>query len=166
MEGVRRGWHQPNEEVGTVRVGRGRLWPSAALVLLVLSCSVVSDSLQPHGLLHARLPCPFTISQSLLKLMSIELVMPSNHLILCHRLLLPPSIFPSIRVFSNESALHFRWPKYRSFSFSIRPSSEYSGLISLRTDWFNLAISGRQMPSCGQGVEGPVLVCCLQGGLL
>ena len=95
---MRRGWHQPNEEVGTVRVGRGRLWPSAALVLLVLSCSVVSDSLQPHGLLHARLPCPFTISQSLLKLMSIELVMPSNHLILCHRLLLPPSIFPSIRV--------------------------------------------------------------------
>ena len=67
-----------------------------------------------------------TNSQSLLKLMSIELVMPSNHLILCHPLLLPPSIFPSIRVFSNESVLHIRWPKYWNFSFSIRPSNEYS----------------------------------------
>ena len=74
----------------------------------------------------------FTISQSLLKLMSMELVMPSNRLILCHPLLLLPSIFPSIRVFSKESVLHIRWPKYWSFSFSIRPSSEYSGLISFR----------------------------------
>ena len=72
----------------------------------------------------------FTISQSLLKLMSIELVMPSNHLILCHPLLLLPSMFPSIRAFSNESALHIRWQKYWSFSFSISPSNEYSGLIS------------------------------------
>ena len=70
--------------------------------------------------------------------MSIELVMPSNHLILCHPLLLPPSIFPSIRVFSNESVLHIRWPKYWSFSFSIRPSNEYSGLVSFRIDWFDL----------------------------
>ena len=69
--------------------------------------------------------------------MSIELVMPSNHLIFCHPLLLPPSIFPSIRVISNES-LHIRWPKYWSFSFSIRPSNEYSGLISFRFDWFDL----------------------------
>ena len=85
----------------------------------------------------------FTISQSLLKLMSIELVMPSNHLILCHPLLLPPSIFPSIRVFSNESALHIRWPKYRSFSFSISPSNECSGLISFRIDTFDLlAVQG------------------------
>ena len=85
----------------------------------------------------------FTISQSLLKLMSIELVMPSNHLILCHPLLLPPSIFPSIRVFSNESALHVRWPKYRSFSFSISPSNECSGLISFRIDTFDLlAVQG------------------------
>ena len=74
-------------------------------------------------------------SQSLLKLMSIELVMPSNHLVLCRPLLLP-SIFPSIGVFSSESALHIRWPKYSSFSFSIRPSNEYSGLISFRLDWF------------------------------
>ena len=79
--------------------------------------------------------------QSLLKLMSLELVMPSNHLILCHPLLLP-SIFPSIRVFSKESVLHIRWPKYWSFSFSLRPSNEYSGLISFRIDWFDLAVQG------------------------
>ena len=85
-------------------------------------------------------------SRSLLKLMSIELVMPSNHLILCRPLLLPPSIFPSIRVFSNESALRIRWPKYRSFSFSISPSNEYSGLISFRTDWLDLLpVQGTQL---------------------
>ena len=84
-----------------------------------------------------------TNSQSLFKLMSIESVMPSNHLILCCPLLLPPSIFPSIRVFSNESALPMRWPKYWSFSFSISPSNEYSGLISLRMDWMDLlAVQG------------------------
>ena len=80
----------------------------------------------------------FTISQSLLKLMSIESVMPSNHLTLCLPLLLPPSIFPSSRVFSNESVLHIRWPKDWSFSFSISPSNEHSGLISFRMDWFDL----------------------------
>ena len=79
-----------------------------------------------------------TSFQSLLKLMSIQLVMPSNPLILCHPLLLPPSVFPSIRVFSNESALCIRWPKYWRFSFSISPSSEYSGLISSRMDWLDL----------------------------
>ena len=79
-----------------------------------------------------------TNSQSLLKLMPIELVMPSNHLILCCPLLLPPSVFPSIRVFSNESFLHIRWPKYWSFSFNISPCSEYAGLISFRMDWFDL----------------------------
>ena len=79
-----------------------------------------------------------TNSWSLLKFMSIELVIPSNHLILCHPLLLPPSIFPSIRVFSDESVLYIRWPKYWSSSFSISPSNEYSGLISFRTDWLNL----------------------------
>ena len=84
-----------------------------------------------------------TNSQSLLKLMSIELVMPSSHLILCHPLLLPPSIFPSIRVFSNESALRIRWPKNWSFSFNISPSNEYSGLISFRMDWLDLlAVQG------------------------
>ena len=80
----------------------------------------------------------FTISQSLLKLTSIESMMPSNNLILCHPLLLPPSIFPSVGVFSNESVLHIRWPKYWSFSFSISPSKEYSGLISFRVDCFDL----------------------------
>ena len=79
----------------------------------------------------------FTISQSLLKLMSIDSMIPSNHLILCGPLLLLLSIFPNIRAFSNESALHIRWPKYWSFSFSISPSNEYSGLISFRIDWFD-----------------------------
>ena len=85
-----------------------------------------------------------TYSWNLLKLISIESVIPSNHLILCcHHLLLPPSIFPSIRVFSKESALHIRWPKYWSFSFSISPSNEYSGLISFRMDWLDLlAVQG------------------------
>ena len=85
----------------------------------------------------------FSISLSLLKFTSIELVMPSNHLILCHPLLLLPSIFPSIRVFSNESALHIRWLKYWSFSFNISPFNEHSGLISLRMDWLDLlAVQG------------------------
>ena len=84
-----------------------------------------------------------TNSQSLLKRVFIELVMPSNHLILCHPLLLPPSVFPSIRVFSNESVLRIRWPKYWSFSLSISPSNEYSGLISFRMDWIDLlAVQG------------------------
>ena len=84
-----------------------------------------------------------TNSRSLIKLMSIELVMPSNHLILCHPLLSLPSIFPSIGVFSSELALHIRWPKYWSFSFNISPSNEFSGLISYRTDWFDLlAVQG------------------------
>ena len=84
-----------------------------------------------------------TNSRSLVKLMSIELVMPSNDLILCHPLLLPLSIFPSIRVFSNESVLCIRWPKYWSFSFSISPSNKYSGLISFRLDWLDLlAVQG------------------------
>ena len=85
----------------------------------------------------------FSSSQNLLKLMSIELVMPSNHLILCCPLFLLPLVFPSIRVFSNELALRIRWPKYWSFSFSIHPSNEYLGLISFRTDWFDLlAVQG------------------------
>ena len=86
------------------------------------------DSLRPYGLQHTRPP---PNSQSLLRLMSIKMVMPSNHLILCRPLLLPPSVFPSIRVFSNESVLHIRWPEYWSFSFSISLSHEYSGLFPL-----------------------------------
>ena len=111
------------------------------------SRSVVSSSLRPCGLQHARLPCPSWI---LLKLLSIESVMPfsspvmpSNHLILCCPLLLPPSIFSSIRIFSNESVLCIRWPRYWNFSFSISPSNEHSGLISFRTDWLDLlAVQG------------------------
>ena len=103
---------------------------------LMFSLSIVSDSLQPQASLS------FSISWSLLKLMSIESIMPSNHLIVCCPLLLP-SIFPSSRVFSSESALCIRWPKYWSFSFSISPSNEYSGLISFRIDWFDLlAVQG------------------------
>ena len=94
----------------------------------------MSGSLQPYELQQAGF-LSITNSWSLLKLMSIEFVVPSNHLILCHPLLLLPSIFPSIRIFSNESVLHIRWPKYWSFSFSISPSNEYSGLISFRMDW-------------------------------
>ena len=101
------------------------------------SCSVLSNSVTPWTAAH-QASLSITNSQSLLKFMSIKLVMPSNHLILCHPLLLLPSIFPSIRVFSNESALCIRWPKYWSFSFNISPSNEYSGLISFRIDWFDL----------------------------
>ena len=106
------------------------------------SCLGMSHSLQPHGLQHAR-PPSITNSWSLLKLMSIVSVMPSNHLIFCSLLLLPSSIFPSTRVFSNESVLHIRWPKYWSFSFNISPSNEYSGLISFRMYWLGLlAVQG------------------------
>ena len=108
--------------------------------------SVVSNSLRPHGLQHARPPCPSPTPGHLPRLMSIESVMPSNHIILC-RPLLPPSIFPRIRVFSNESVLRIRWPKYWSFSFSISPSSEYSGLISFRIEWFDLLAVQRTLKS-------------------
>ena len=98
----------------------------------------------------------FTVSRSFLKLMCIESVMPSKHLILCHPLLLLPLIFPSIRVFSNESALYIRWAKYWSFSFSINLSNEYSGLISFRIDWFDLlAIQKEISPGCS--LEGLML---------
>ena len=100
----------------------------------------MSNSFQPHGLQHARLPCPSVSPWSLPKLMSLESTTLYNHLILCGPLLLSPSIFASIKIFSNESALHIRWPVYWSFSLSISPSSEYSGLISFRIDWFDLAV--------------------------
>ena len=111
------------------------LWCAAAIHDYgCCGCSVVQScpTLWPHGLLS------FTISQNLLKLMNTELMMPSNHVILCHPLLLLPSIFSSIRVFSNEWALCIRWPKYSSFSFSISPSNEYLGFISFKIDWFDL----------------------------
>ena len=104
-------------------------------------CSVVSP-LRSHRLQHTRPPCPSPSPRSLCKLMSVTSVMPSNHLILCRPLLLPPSIFPSIRVFSKESVLRIRCSKYWSFSFSIRPSNEYSGLISFRTGLISLQMKG------------------------
>ena len=116
------------------------------------SCVLTFSSVQSLGYVQlfatprtaaCQASCSITNSRSLLKLMSIESVIPSNHLILCRPLLLSPSIFLSIRVFSNESVLHIRWPKYWSFSFSISPSSEYSGLISFRMDWLALlAVQG------------------------
>ena len=118
------------------------------LILSVqFSCSVVFDSLRPHELQHARPPYP-SPTPRVYPNPSIESVMPSSHLILCRPLLLLPPIFPSIRVFSNESALHIRWPKYYTFSFSICPSSENPGLISFRMDWFNLlAVKGTTQES-------------------
>ena len=109
---------------------------------LLFSCSVVPNSVTPWTAeCQASLSC--TVSWSLLKLMSTELVMPFNHLVLCRPLHLPPSIFPSIRVFFNESALCITWPKYWSFNFSISPSNECSGLISFTIDWFDLfAVQG------------------------
>ena len=110
-------------------------------VSVQFSCSVMSNSLQPYGLKHARPPCPSPTPR--VYSLFIESVMPSNNLILCHPLLLPPSIFPSISVFSNELVLHIRWPKCWSFSFNISPSNEYSGLISCRMDWLDLlAVQG------------------------
>ena len=106
--------------------------------LLLFSHSIISDYLCNPWTVACRASLSFTISQSLLKLMSIKSVMPSNHLILCRPLLLPPSIFPRTRVFFNESVLWIRWLKYQCFSFSINPSNEYSGLLSFRINWFDL----------------------------
>ena len=102
--------------------------------------SVVSDSLRPHESQHARPPCPSPTPGVHSDSVSIESVMPSSHLILCHPLLLLPPFPASIRVFSNESTLHMRWPKYYSFSFSILPSKEIPGLISFRMDWLDLLV--------------------------
>ena len=119
------------------RKGCSKIYPNK----YQFSRSVVSESLQLHELQHARLSLSITSSWSLLKL--IYIVGDTIHLILCHPLLLLPLIFPRIRVFSNESVICIRWPKYWSFSFNINPSSEYSGLISLRMDWLDLlAVQG------------------------
>ena len=112
------------------------LVPCHSISSVQFSCSVMSDSLQSHGPKHASLPCPSSTPGAYSNLTSIQLVMPSNHLILCCPLLLLPSVFPRITVFSNESVLHIRWKKYWSFSFNISPSNEYSGLIrSLCCPW-------------------------------
>ena len=114
-------------------------------VSVQFSGSVVSDSLQPHGLQHTRLPCPSPTPGACSDSCPSSQWMPSNHLKLCHSLLLLPSIFPSIRVFSNELVLRIRWPKY--WSFSISPSNEYSGLISFRIEWFDLLAVQRTLKS-------------------
>ena len=107
------------------------------------SRSVMANSLRPHESQHARPPCPSQTPGSLLKLMPIESMMPSSHLILCPPLLLLPPILPSIRVFSNASTLRMRWPKFWSFSFNISPSNEHKGLMSFRIDWLDLfAVQG------------------------
>ena len=112
--------------------------PPLTFSLIQFSHSVMSNSLWPHGLQHARTPCPSPTPQACSDSCPLSRWCPSNHLILCRPLLLLPSIFPSIRVFSNDSALNIKWPKYSSFSFSISPSNEYSGLISFRVNWFDL----------------------------
>ena len=121
------------------------------------SYSVLSNSAAPWTT-ACQASLFITNSWSLFKLMSIKSVMPYNHLILCHPLLLPPSIFPSIRVFSNQSVLRIRWPKYWSFSFSISPSNEYSGLISLRIDWFDLLAVQATLKSLFQHHSSKALV--------
>ena len=132
--------------------------------LLLFTCPVVSGSETPRP--PARQASQtFAISWSLLKLMSIESVMPSNHLIPCHPLLLLPSVFPSIRDFSNELALHIRWPKY--WSFSISPSNEYSGLIFFRVDWFELLVVQGTLKSLLQHHSSKASVLqCLVGSCL
>ena len=122
--------------------GRGTRIPNNFVAIAAQSLSFVLQFATSQTVAH-QAPLSSAISRSLLKFMSIESVMPSNHLIFCRPLLLLPSVFPSIRVFSNKSALCIRWPDYWSFSFSISPSSEYSGLIFFRIDWFDLlAVQG------------------------
>ena len=131
------------------------------LLLLLFGRSVTSSSLLTARTAACQASLTITNSQNLLKLMSFESVMPSNHLILCHPLLLLHSLLPSIRVFSNESVLCIRWPKYWSFSFSISPSNEYSGLISFRIDWFDLFAVQETLKSLLQhhSSKAPILWC-------
>ena len=134
---------EKSEKAGLkLNIQKTKIMGSGPISLVQFSRSVMSNSATPRTAAY-HVSLSITNSQSLLKLMSIESVMPSNYLILCHPLLLLPSIFPSIRVFSNESVLRIRWPKYWSFSFSISASNEYSGLISFSIDWFDLlAVQG------------------------
>ena len=127
--------YQRNYEIFS---GKWALLSAERVIVVVQFSSCVQLFATPWNAAY-QASLSFTIFQSLLKFMSIELVMPSNHFVLCHPLLLP-SIFPSIRVFSNESALHIRWLKYWSFNCSIGPSNEYLGLISFRMDWFGICL--------------------------
>ena len=135
-------WSDRNSRMKFYREWMSDMETRIFIVVVVHSLSRVQLFVTPWTA-ACKASLSFTIFQSLLKLMSSESVMPSNHLLLCRPLLLLPSVFPSIRVFSNESALHIRWPKYWSFSFSIIPSKEIPGLISLRMDWLDLlAVQG------------------------
>ena len=130
-------------EYGIKNIQWNKDWKLFQIGSVQSSPLVVSDSLWPHELQKARPPCPSSNPRVLHKLMSTESVTPSSHLIFCHPLLLLHSIFPSIRVFSKESTLHMRWPKYWSFSSNISPSNEHPGLISFRMDWLDLlAVQG------------------------
>ena len=136
------GWHRNVSFPSCADRGKHRPGISSIVIVVVQLPSRVQFFVAPWTAAR-QASLSFTNSQSLLKLTSIKSVMPSSHLILCRPLLLLPSIFPSIRVFSNESALCIRWPKYWSFSFNISPSNKYSGLISFRMDWLNLlAVQG------------------------
>ena len=131
------------------------------IILLLLSRSVMSSSETPWTAAH-QASLSFTISRSLLKLKSTESMMPSNHLILCSPLLLLPSVFPNIRVFSTESALLCSgWPKYWSFSFSISPSNEYAALISFRIDWFDLLVVQATLKSLLHSSKASILWCSI-----
>ena len=122
---------------------------------------VMSNSLRPHELQHARPPCPTPTPRVHANPCPFESVMPSNQLILCHPLLLLPSIFPSISVFSNESALRIRWPKYWCFSFIISPSNEHPGLISFRMDWLDLlAVQGTLKSLLQNHSSKPLILLC------
>ena len=131
--------NKENKQLRTVNIGLNQIIHYCSVQY---SHSVMSDPFRPYGLQHTRLPCHHQ-SRSLLKLMCIESVVPPNHLILCRPLLLLSSVFPSIRVSSNELVLQIRWPKYWSFSFNISSSNKYSGLVSFRIDWLDLlAVQG------------------------
>ena len=144
-------------ELGHLEVGMRDFWGRFSSVQ---SLSCVRLFATPWTAAH-QASLSITTSRSLLKLMSIESVMPSNHLILCCPLLPPPSIFPTIKLFSSESVLRITWPKYWSFSFSISPPSEYSGLISFRIDWLDLLAVQRTLNSLLQylGSKAPILWC-------
>ena len=141
-------------------------WSISIFVVVVQSLSLVWPFATPWTA-ACQASLSFTISRSLLKLKAIQSVMQPNHLILCHPLLLPPSIFPSIRVFSNESAIHIRWPEYWSFSFSISPSNEHSGLIFFRMDWLDLLVSPRTLKSLLQhhSSKASILQCSAEFGM-
>ena len=145
--------------IGFLKIG----WPQIAKVQLNSVTQSCPTLFNPMG---CSTPASLSItnSQNLLKLMSIESVMPSNHLIFCRPFLLPPSIFPSIRVFSNESVLHIRWLNYWSFSFSISPSNEYSGLICFRMDWLDLLAAQGSLRIAKVHIKGIISVspnCCI-----